>query len=92
MTPQSAMARGIALVPGDRQNTGSIPTLAASDNINLLVLDRYFRGGRLRQHDLDRNAQALMDEFDVRRSSPRCCCCTSPPRASTSGPGNRSGA
>jgi ribose transport system ATP-binding protein len=70
MTPQSAMARGIALVPGDRQNTGSIPTLAASDNINLLVLDRFFRGGRLRQHDLDRNAQALMDEFDVRPARP----------------------
>ena len=70
MTPQAAMARGIALVPGDRQNTGSIPTLAASDNINLLVLDRYFRGGRLRQPDLDRNAKALMDEFDVRPARP----------------------
>ena len=70
MTPQAAMARGVALVPGDRQNTGSIPTLAASDNINLLVLDRYVRGGRLRQHDLDRNARALMDEFDVRPARP----------------------
>lgn len=70
MTPKAAMARGIALVPGDRQNTGSIPTLPASDNINLLVLDRYFRGGRLRQHDLDGNAQALMDEFDVRPARP----------------------
>ena len=28
MTPQAAMAHGIALVPGDRQSTGSIPTLA----------------------------------------------------------------
>jgi ribose transport system ATP-binding protein len=70
MTPKAAMAHGIALVPGDRQNTGSIPTLPASDNINLLVLDRYFRGGRLRQNDLDRNAQGLMDEFDVRPARP----------------------
>jgi ribose transport system ATP-binding protein len=70
MTPKAAMAQGIALVPGDRQNTGSIPTLPASDNINLLVLDRYFRGGRLRQHELDGNAQALMDEFDVRPARP----------------------
>ena len=38
MTPKTAMAHGIALVPGDRQNTGSIPTLPASDNINLLVI------------------------------------------------------
>jgi len=70
MTPQSAMAHGIALVPGDRQNSGSIPTLPASDNINLLVLDRYFRAGRLRQGDLDANAKALMDEFDVRPARP----------------------
>jgi ribose transport system ATP-binding protein len=70
MTPKTAMAHGIALVPGDRQNTGSIPTLPASDNINLLVLDRYFRGGRLRQNDLDRNAQELMAEFDVRPARP----------------------
>jgi ribose transport system ATP-binding protein len=70
MTPQAAMARGIALVPGDRQNSGSIPTLPASDNINLLVLDGYFRAGRLRQGDLDANAKALMDEFDVRPPRP----------------------
>ncbi len=70
MTPKSAMTHGIALVPGDRQNTGSIPTLTASDNINLLVLDRYFHRGRLRQHDLDDNAQMLMDEFDVRPARP----------------------
>ena len=70
MTPKTAMAHGIALVPGDRQNTGSIPTLPASDNINLLVLDRYFRGGRLRQNDLDHNAQELMAEFDVRPARP----------------------
>jgi ribose transport system ATP-binding protein len=70
MTPQSAMAHRMALVPGDRQSTGSIPTLAASDNINLLVLDAYFRGGWLRQGELDVNAKTLMDEFDVRPARP----------------------
>ncbi len=70
MTPQAAMSHRMALVPGDRQSTGSIPTLAASDNINLLVLDDYYRGGRLRQRDLDANAKELMDEFDVRPARP----------------------
>jgi ribose transport system ATP-binding protein len=70
MTPQSAMAHRMALVPGDRQSTGSIPTLAATDNINLLVLDAYFRGGWLRQGELDVNAKTLMDEFDVRPARP----------------------
>ena len=70
MTPRTAMARGVALVPGDRQRTGSIPTLAASDNINLLVLNRYFRAGSLRQRELDRNAGDLMRTFDVRPVAP----------------------
>jgi ribose transport system ATP-binding protein len=70
MTPQAAMAHRMALVPGDRQSTGSIPTLPAADNINLLVLEDYFRGGRLRQRELDCNAKALMDEFDVRPARP----------------------
>jgi ribose transport system ATP-binding protein len=70
MTPPAAMARRMALVPGDRQSTGSIPTLPASDNINLLVLDDYFRAGRLRQQELDGNAEALMHEFDVRPARP----------------------
>ena len=70
MTPRAAMAHGVALVPGDRQRTGSIATLAASDNINLLVLDRYFRAGALRQRELDRNAGDLMGIFDVRPVAP----------------------
>ena len=43
--PRAAVGARIALVPGDRQNNGSVPTLTAADNINMPVLDRYFRGG-----------------------------------------------
>lgn len=70
MTPRAAMAEGIALVPGDRQRTGSISSLSAAENVNLLVLDRYFRKGRLRQRELDQNASSLMTTFDVRPARP----------------------
>jgi ribose transport system ATP-binding protein len=70
ITPRKAMAAGLALVPGDRQRDGSIPTLSASDNLNLLVLDHYFRAGRLRQGDLQRNARSLMQAYDVRPPLP----------------------
>ena len=70
MTPSRAMARGMALVPGDRQRLGSVPTLSISENMNLLVLERYFRAFVLRQRDLMANARSLMGTFDVRPSDP----------------------
>jgi ribose transport system ATP-binding protein len=60
----------MALVPGDRQRNGSIPSLTAADNMNLLVLERFFRGGRLRQRELEENARSLMGTFDVRPARP----------------------
>jgi ribose transport system ATP-binding protein len=71
ITPRIAMAHGMAIVPGDRQRDGSVPTLSAADNINLPVLDRFFSGFRLRQRELDRNARTLMTTFDVRPAEPR---------------------
>ena len=70
VTPRQAMGLGMALVPGDRQRDGSIPSLSAADNLNVPVLDRFFRGGRLRQGELERNARSLMTGFDVRPAEP----------------------
>jgi len=70
ITPRTAMRAGMALVPGDRQRNGSIPSLTAADNMNLLVLERFFRGGRLRQRELEENARSLMGTFDVRPARP----------------------
>jgi ribose transport system ATP-binding protein len=70
MVPRMAMEQGIALVPGDRQNTGTIATLTAAENINLLVLDRFFDRGLLRQRELDRNARTAMSSYDVRPQRP----------------------
>ena len=44
--------------------------LTAADNMNLLVLERFFRGGRLRQRELEENARSLMGTFDVRPARP----------------------
>lgn len=70
MTPREAMRLGMALVPGDRQRDGSIPSLTAADNLNVVVLDRFFHAGRLRHAELERNAGSLMHAFDVRPAEP----------------------
>lgn len=66
LTPRAALKAGMALVPADRLRDGSIPTLSAADNINLLVLDDFFRAGRLRNRDLNAKAAELMEAYDVR--------------------------
>jgi len=66
LTPQRAMRHAIALVPGDRQRLGSVSDLTVAENVNLLVLDRFSRGGRLRHRKLSSNALELLQEFDVR--------------------------
>lgn len=70
MVPRTAMQHGIALVPGDRQNTGTVATLTAAENINLLVLDRFYANGLLRTRELDQNARTAMSAYDVRPQRP----------------------
>ncbi|TXK19100.1 sugar ABC transporter ATP-binding protein [Homoserinibacter sp. GY 40078] len=69
-TTHAAVRDGFALVPADRKNHGSIPTLSAADNINMTVLDSHFRGGILRRGELRRNAHGLMTSYDVRPMRP----------------------
>lgn len=63
---RDAVKLGMALVPADRKNFGSIADLPMSDNINVTVLGRFFSGGILRQGRLRENARTLLKEFDVR--------------------------
>ena len=70
LTPRIVMALGAALVPADRQRNGSIPSLSAAENINLLVLERYFSGMHLNERGLEANAKSLMTTFDVRPPQP----------------------
>ena len=70
MTPHQALAHRMALVPGDRPRNGSVASLSAGENINMPVLDRYFRRFRLHLRELDRNARTMMKSFDVRPPRP----------------------
>jgi ribose transport system ATP-binding protein len=70
LSPRRAMSLGMALVPGDRKNAGSVASLSLAENMNLTVLDRFFRGWRLRQGSMRENVRALVDEFDVRPAVP----------------------
>jgi ribose transport system ATP-binding protein len=70
VTPKAAMRLGMALVPADRQRDGCIASLPATDNLNLLVLERFFRAGHLRHGEMERNARSLMTQFDVRPVRP----------------------
>lgn len=63
---RDAVQMGLALVPADRKNFGSIAELSMADNINVTVLGRFFKGGILRQGKLRDNARGLLKEFNVR--------------------------
>jgi ribose transport system ATP-binding protein len=67
---RQAVGLGLALVPADRKNDGSISDLPMEDNINVTVLDNYFTRGRLDHRALSANARGLIQEFDVRPQSP----------------------
>jgi ribose transport system ATP-binding protein len=69
-TPVKAMDAGLALIPADRQRDGSIGSLSVADNVSMQVLDRYFRGLRLRDREMRRDAAVLLREFDVRPDRP----------------------
>lgn len=69
MTPERALAAGIALVPADRQRDGSVGSLPVGENVMLQVLGRY-QPLRLQRRRLRRTAAGLLDEYDVRPSDP----------------------
>jgi len=70
MTPQRALGAGMALLPGDRQNEGSIGSMSVGENVMLQVLGEY-GPLRLRLGALAADAATRLDEFDVRPSNPR---------------------
>lgn len=69
MTPERALAAGIALVPADRQRDGSVGSLPVGENVMLQVLGRY-QPMRLQRRRLRKTAAGLLDEYDVRPSDP----------------------
>jgi len=71
MTPAKAIRLGIALLPADRQGSGSIGSLPAIDTVMLQVLDRYVKRGVLARWRMQSDARRLFDRFDVRPNDPK---------------------
>jgi ribose transport system ATP-binding protein len=70
MTPRSAIDRGFALLPGDRQGASGVDSLPIVDNMFLPDVSRFFRGGRMRNRTMVREAHALGAAFEVRPNDP----------------------
>ncbi len=71
MTPIRAIALGIAFVPADRQNDGSIGTVTVTDNVTMQVIGRYVTALRLDRRRMAHDAQKLIDAYDVRPPVPK---------------------
>ncbi len=68
--PKAAIDRGFALLPGDRQGKSGIDSLAIVDNMFLPDVSRFFRGGRMRNGAMAREAHGLGVAFEVRPNDP----------------------
>ncbi len=70
LSPPTAVRIGLALIPADRPNDGSVGAMPVDENVALSVLDRYFNGIVLDRRRLRRETGELMREFDVRPHDP----------------------
>ena len=70
MTPRRAMDLGFALLPGDRQAASGIDSLPIVDNMFLPDVGRFFRGGRMRNGAMSKEARELGAAFEVRPNDP----------------------
>jgi ribose transport system ATP-binding protein len=70
-TPRAALAAGIGMLPANRANDGAVTAASVADNMTLLTLGTYFRGGRLRHREELADTRHLMEVFDVRPRDPR---------------------
>lgn len=70
MTPRSAIERGFALLPADRQGASGVDSLPIVDNMFLPDVSRFFRRGRMRNRDMVHEARQLGTRFEVRPNDP----------------------
>jgi ribose transport system ATP-binding protein len=68
--PDTAMRTGLALIPADRPNNGSVVSLPVDENVALPVLGRYFKNVALDRRHMRRATGALIRDFDVRPNDP----------------------
>lgn len=70
LTPATVTRLGVALIPADRPNDGSVGSLPVVDNVALPVLGRYHNGLALERRRMRRAMGAVLHEFDVRPNDP----------------------
>jgi len=70
ISPSAAVAAGIVLVPGDRQNDGAVATLSVAANATLPVLGRDRSGWAISERGMTRVARRLAETYDVRPRDP----------------------
>ena len=71
LNPRRAIDMGFALLPGDRNGASGVSSLPIYENMLLPDLDRFFRGGRLDNGAMKREAVRLGVEFEVRPNDPQ---------------------
>lgn len=69
-SPKAVTAAGVGIVPEDRHAVGCVLGMSLAENIFLNRLDEFSRFGFLDRTALDREAETLMQQFDVRARGP----------------------
>jgi ribose transport system ATP-binding protein len=69
-TPQNAIAKGLALVPEERQAQGIIPNFSVTNNITLTYLKRWAKKGILNFKKERNTALEYIDKLSVRTTGP----------------------
>ena len=63
--PRTAMAAGVALLPGDRLRAGAVPSASVLENMTLPTLGDYFMRGMLRLRRETSAVEAFIDDFEI---------------------------
>lgn len=71
LNPKRAIDMGFALLPGDRNGASGVGSLPIYENMLLPDLSRFFRGGRLDNGAMKREAVRLGVEFEVKPNDPQ---------------------
>jgi ribose transport system ATP-binding protein len=66
LSPAGAVAAGMTLLPADRRRLGGLLTLSVTDNITQPRLAGFTRSGLLSRGAMRRDAESLMERFDIR--------------------------
>lgn len=69
-SPQEITAAGVGIVPEDRHAVGCVTGMSLAENIYLNRLGEFARFGFLKRAALEREAEAMMQRFDIRARGP----------------------